>query len=111
MDVQHSSALQVQEGSKQILSLLLNNARGKHSGPDALKVFRLLLNSYLSTLLSITKNVSHHLDSCTLYISCSSQRTDLHCLQWEWNKYFNDLHSDGLHFLEVSNPGKSHQSW
>lgn len=48
----------MQEGSKPILSLLLNNARRKHFDSDALKVFRLLLSSYLSTLLSISQDVS-----------------------------------------------------
>lgn len=53
-------SITVQEGSKQILSLLLNNARGTRFGPDALSIFRLVLNSYLSTFLPITKNVSHN---------------------------------------------------
>lgn len=56
----------MQKGAKQILSLLLSNARGEHLDPDAVKVFRLQLNSYFFVFVFPTSNsvFVFHLSSC-----------------------------------------------
>lgn len=57
----------MQKGAKQILSLLLSNARGEHLDPDAVKVFRLQLNSYFFFVFVFPTSNSvffFHLSSC-----------------------------------------------